>query len=173
MTLAHWMQQQNVVGLSGVDTRAITEIVREYGTLKGVIVAVDALGREVKAETAEVVWDKPSLGRLVSLAPISKTAEVLVVDCGVKTNQLRCLLKVGLNITIVYHTCGFLDLIQAHQSFKGIFISNGPGDPKDYKHVIDQLREVMQRWPDIAIFGICLGHQLLALASGLDTMKMK
>lgn len=167
MTLAHWMQQQHVVGLSGVDTRAITEIVREYGTLKGVI------GREVNVETAEPVLDRPSLGRLVSLAPISKTAEVLVVDCGVKTNQLRCLLNVGLNIRVMYHTCSFLDVIQAHQSFKGIFISNGPGDPKDYKHVIDQLREVMQRWPDIAIFGICLGHQLLALASGLDTMKMK
>lgn len=161
MTLSRWLEQQHIVGLSGVDTRAITEIVREHGTLTGRLSFLDA---QVHIETVGLTQSAPPALKRFEVAT---KLEVLVIDCGVKTNQLRCLLDVGLNITVNHHTVRFIDTVS---NYSGIFISNGPGDPKDYQHVIEQLRQIGNQ---TTVFGICLGHQLLALASGLDTIKMK
>lgn len=167
MTLARWLEQHSIVGLSGVDTRAITEIVREHGTLTGRLSFLDTHVSVCKQTAGLEHAAPPTLKRFE--ATLATKLEVLVIDCGVKTNQLRCLLDVGLNITVNHHAVRFVDTVG---NYNGIFISNGPGDPKDYPHVIEQLRHIMQS-PSLTLFGICLGHQLLALASGLDTIKMK
>lgn len=111
MTLAQWLQQQNVVGLSGVDTRAITEIVREHGTLTGRIAFLDY---SVHIETLKEPEVIPAAKRFASS---EFTLEVLVIDCGVKTNQLRCLLDAGLNITVSHHSVKFIDQVLKEEKY--------------------------------------------------------
>ena len=111
MTLARWLQQHSIVGLSGVDTRAITEIVREYGTLTG---RIEFLGSLVHIETIQEPEVIIPSKRFVSS---EFTLEVLVIDCGVKTNQLRCLLEVGLNITVNHHSVKFIDEVLKEEKY--------------------------------------------------------
>lgn len=99
--------------------------------------------------------------------------KVLAIDCGMKNNQKRLMLKGGnVRLEIVPHTFDFCTHYQM-KTFDRLFISNGPGNPEDYTTLISNLRKFMNDHPTIPIFGICLGHQILALASGAKTYKLK
>jgi len=162
-SLAQWLKDNKVPGIFGIDTRALTKKLREKGTMLGKIV----FGEE------EVDFYDPSLENLVAQVSCTKKHvygkgkyKILLVDCGVKYNIIRYLLQRDTTVIRVpwnhpIHT----------EDYDGLFISNGPGNPKLCLDTIDNLNRAIKQ--DTPIFGICLGNQLLSLASGADTYKLK
>jgi carbamoyl-phosphate synthase/aspartate carbamoyltransferase/dihydroorotase len=168
-TLGEWMKEEGVPGLEGVDTRALTKIIREKGTMLGKIV----MDGDV-ADTIESV--DPNTMNLVAEVSVKTmktynptgSPRICAVDCGLKLNQIRCLVGRGARVDIVPWDHK-LDM----NEYDGLFLSNGPGDPQTCKATVDQIRLVMSNPNPKPIFGICLGHQLLAVAAGCDTYKLK
>lgn len=170
--LCEWMTAHNVPGICGVDTRALTKRIRENGTVLGrieqrIVVApvtnfqfVDQNSRNLVAEVSV----KQPVTYNVEGSP-----RICVVDCGLKLNQIRCFLKRGARVDVVpwNHPLNAND-------FDGLFLSNGPGDPVMCQETVTNIRTLLdsQSKPK-PIFGICLGHQLLATAIGCSTYKMK
>jgi carbamoyl-phosphate synthase small subunit len=162
-SLDEWLKRNNVPGIHGIDTRALTKRIREKGTMPG------------KLEPEGTVIDFESAGEKNLVAMVSTREKkiygngryrVLLVDCGVKYNIIRNLLKRDTTIIRVpwdhdYH----------EEEFDGLFLSNGPGDPKICVPAIENIRKSFDK--DIPVFGICLGNQLMALASGANTYKLK
>ena len=162
-SLSQWLQEEKVPALTGIDTRALTKYIREKGTMLGKILIGDE----------DVEFHDPNLDNLVCQvsvqAPLVYSAgskKVLLVDCGCKNSIIRSLLARDITVTRVPWDYNFLD-----EEYDGVVISNGPGDPKMCSAVITHVKEVMER--NSPIFGICLGHQILALASGADSYKLK
>jgi carbamoyl-phosphate synthase/aspartate carbamoyltransferase/dihydroorotase len=174
-TLSQYLREQEIPGLSGVDTRRLTELIREHGTFRGVIwiseqVVPPPLPKErYLAQQVAKKWD-------VLINPTGER-KVLVVDCGIKHNQLRMLASRGCALFVMgvnrIGTITTLEGLVDQTGAKFLFISNGPGDPEDCAEFIEDLRVFMMGHPAFPIFGICLGHQLLALAAGHETVKMK
>ena len=163
-SFVQWLEEQRVPLITAVDTRALTKLLRKKGVAIG---AISPLGKKLKK------FPDPNLTHLVkqvSLPTIeeygSGTKTVIAVDCGMKENILRCLTKRGLKVIRVP-----FDYDYSKDSFDGIFISNGPGDPAMCKETVSILKKAMSRKKPI--FGICLGAQLLALAIGGKTYKLK
>ncbi|CAM3318555.1 carbamoyl phosphate synthase small subunit [Vagococcus fessus] len=173
LSLDSFLKAKNIPGISGIDTRKLTRKLREEGTIKGCIVdaddevnldhAFDALKATVMPtnQVAQVSCSKPY--------PSPGTGRnVVVVDFGLKHSILRELSKRNCNITVLpYDTTA-----EAILTLKpdGVMLSNGPGDPKDLPEVLEMIRGIQGKVP---IFGICLGHQLFALANHADTYKMR
>jgi carbamoyl-phosphate synthase small subunit len=162
-SLADWLKQHKVPGIYGIDTRELTKILREKGTMLGKIIYN---GRDVE------LYD-PNKDNLVSQVSIGKKEtygkgkyRILLVDCGVKYNIIRYLLQRDTTVIRVPWDHNFLE-----EEYDGLFITNGPGDPKQCTLTVENLRKAFNR--DIPIMGICLGNQLMALASGADTYKLK
>lgn len=161
-SLADWLRKGSVPGLYGIDTRALTMRLREKGTMLGKILFDDDPG-----------FTDPNKENLVAQVSTSKRKvygdgkyKILLLDCGVKYNIIRYLLDRDVTVIRVpwdydYHA----------EAFDGLFISNGPGDPKTCGLAIENIRKSMKG--DYPIFGICLGNQLMALATGADTYKLK
>lgn len=162
-SLEDWLQGHRVPVLSGVDTRALTKRLRQNGTM---------LGRVLVGNQDVSVYDpnKDHVVRKVAtkdrITHAGGEKRVLVVDCGCKTSIIRCLLKRGVTVIRVPWDYDFLP-----EEFDGLVISNGPGDPKSCTETISNVKRALQR--NKPIFGICLGNQILALAAGGDTYKMK
>lgn len=162
-SLGEWFTEQGIVGIHGVDTRSLTRHLRERGT---------ELGKIVIEGEPEPDWYDPStenvIGRVSRTEPVSfgsSGPHVVVVDCGVKNNILRCLLRRGARVTVVPWDYD-LDEID----YDGILVSNGPGDPEQTKSLCGKLES---RLADARpIFGICLGCQVLAIAAGGRTYKL-
>ncbi len=162
-SLAGWLKKNDIPGIFGIDTRALTKKLREKGTMLGKIIVDDK----------DVDWYDPNKENLVA-AVSTKRREVygngkyriLLVDCGVKNNIIRYFLEKG---TTVIRVPWDTDL--SKEEYDGLFISNGPGDPKMCTKTIKQLEVALEE--DKPVFGICLGNQLLSLASGADTYKLK
>jgi carbamoyl-phosphate synthase small subunit len=170
-SLDAWLKSHNIPGITGVDTRALTKKLREHGVMLGRIVQGD------RAPTTAI--GDPNVRNLV--ADVSCTAAqtyephdvkdpltVIAYDCGMKRNILRSFLKRGVRVVRVPWDFD-LDSYDGH--YDGVFISNGPGDPKTCVPTIENLKKAIDR--NILTFGICLGNQLMALAIGGDTYKLK
>ena len=171
--LIDYLSMERIPCLFDVDTRAVTKKIRSAGTMKGVIVSeytsqstIDEMmklpiKRDVVAEVT--TSDAYTIGSDDTDAPF-----VVAVDFGVKLNILDSLQRLGCRITVVPAYTPAEDILDMHPD--GIFLSNGPGDPKDVPEVVDEVKKLIGKKP---IFGICLGHQLIALALGADTYKLK
>eukprot|EP01116_Phalansterium_solitarium_P021821 TRINITY_DN6959_c0_g1_i2.p1 TRINITY_DN6959_c0_g1~~TRINITY_DN6959_c0_g1_i2.p1 ORF type:complete len:1884 (-),score=892.07 TRINITY_DN6959_c0_g1_i2:456-6107(-) len=166
-TLSDWLKTEGVPALFGIDTRLLTKKIRDQGALLGKIVFGDAA----------VPFADPNLRNLVQEVSTKKVKTygsgdktVVAFDCGMKFNQIRCLMKRGLRVIVVPFD---YDLSQLTESFDGVFISNGPGDPTMCRETIRQIQLLLQAPNPKPVFGICLGNQLLALAAGAKTYKMK
>jgi len=162
-SLHHWLHAQKVPGLAGVDTRALTQHLRSAGTM---------LGKLVVGEQ-RLPFRDPNLDNLVAEASVTEPVHhgtgrkrVLVVDCGCKNNIVRSLLRRGLAVTLVPWNHPLHE-----ERFDGVVLSNGPGDPQRCRETVHNVRWLLgQPYP---VFGICLGNQILALASGGETYKLK
>jgi carbamoyl-phosphate synthase small subunit len=178
-TLDEWFRSENIPGLAMVDTRRLTKKLRTQGVMLGILqvceeneeVDVERLIREVK----EV--EDPNLTDLVAAVTVkepihyefSGTKPIVVIDCGVKYGILRSILKRRLNVVRVPYDFSAKEILEYNPL--GVVISNGPGDPKKCEKTIESVRELVEE--DIPIMGICLGNQILALALGGDTYKLK
>ena len=189
-SLGDWLKREKVVGVTGIDTRALTKNLREHGVMMGKIVFDD----EPEAEEPEMpdygainYVDIVSTKRPVVYAPgesrvltadasadeIDSTLNepgrkrVVLVDCGVKSNIIRCLLKRGVDVVRVPWDYDYNDL-----KFDGLFLSNGPGDPDRCEAAVANLRKAFAN-PELPIFGICMGNQLLSKAAGAHIYKLK
>lgn len=167
MSLHEWFEKEGVVGLSGVDTRAITRRLREEGVMLGKIAHVDS--DDTIGETSvnlDTVVEKVSCKEKTTYE--AGDLSVVLVDCGAKLNIIRHLVKRGITVHRVPHDTNLLTL---EEDYNGIVLSNGPGDPKNVPTLIAQVEAMLSA--EKPIFGICLGNQILSLAAGADTYKLK
>lgn len=168
-SLPAFLSRNDIPVLTGIDTRALTRKIRSYGTLAGVIVPADMPQAEVDALLSlPEVHDQVAK---VTTPEVYKMGEgkyhVAVMDLGIKRHILESLVHFNCRLT-VFHSFATAEEILAVEP-DGIFVSNGPGDPKDLGFVTENLKKLMGKKP---IFGICMGHQVMALANGADTFKM-
>ena len=182
-SLGDWLKEHKVPGIYGVDTRALTKLIREKGSMMGMISDLPQPPPKEGARATAVDWgtasekaanpllwrgqgevSKVSCKEVLRYGNGSKT--IVLVDCGVKHNIVRCLLKRDVTIIRVPWDYDFNTL-----DYDGLFISNGPGDPDHCEITVDHIRKAMQTGKPI--FGICMGNQLLAKAGGASTFKLK
>ena len=186
-TLPDYLHKHGVVAIAGIDTRKLTRILREGGAQAGCIMAIDLDDEQAIAEARNF----PGLAGMDLAKVVSTTASyewtagewtldgyrslaegplhVLAYDFGVKRNILRMLASRGCKVTVVPAQTPATEVIKRQPD--GVFLSNGPGDPEPCDYAIEAIREILAA--GVPTFGICLGHQLLALASGAKTTKMK
>lgn len=169
-SLNEWLVEQNIPAIRGVDTRALTQKIREHGTMLGKIV----VGNDDADQVPDVDPGKINLVAEVSLKKKQVinpkgSPTICVVDCGLKYNQVRCLVKRGARVEIVPW-----DHPLDQSEYDGLFLSNGPGDPQVCDKTVKNIQHVLKSSGKVKpIFGICLGHQLLSVAVGCQTKKMK
>lgn len=175
MRLRDWLAEQRVAAMTDADTRAITIALREHGTIWAALAVGDEALATVEARLAEFVRSATTAALVPSVATRQPYvaegkpggARIVLLDCGVKRAILRELQKLGATVTVLPYDSSAAEILAADPD--AIVISPGPGDPTDLAGTIAMLRELMETKP---IFGICLGHQLLALASGARTYKL-
>ncbi|MCF5163947.1 glutamine-hydrolyzing carbamoyl-phosphate synthase small subunit [Pseudomonas congelans] len=191
LSLGDYLKANNVVAIAGIDTRRLTRILREKGAQNGCILAGDNITEEAAIAAArsfpglkgmdlakEVctkdtyewrssVWDLKTDSH-PEIAASELPYHVVAYDYGVKVNILRMLVERGCRVTVVPAQMPVSEVLAYKPD--GVFLSNGPGDPEPCDYAIKAIREVLET--DIPVFGICLGHQLLALAAGAKTVKM-
>ncbi|CDQ40183.1 carbamoyl phosphate synthase small subunit [Virgibacillus salexigens] len=170
-TLDHYLRANDIPGIYGIDTRQLTKIIRRYGTMKAKIVDAAIPAKEVVNQLNESKLATNQVSQTSTIKPYvvpGRGKRVVVVDCGMKHGILRELTKRDCHITVVPYNYSAENMLRLKAD--GIMLTNGPGDPKDVPETIEMIKQVLGKVP---IFGICLGHQLLALACGADTEKMK
>ena len=188
VSLQDWLIQRGVVAISGIDTRKLTRILREKGAQNGALMAGDGIDVEKALEAARAFpgLKGMDLAKVVSTASTYSWSEgqldlnanafvsvpaqynVVAYDFGIKTNILRMLAERGCAVTVVPAQTPAAEVLALKPD--GVFLSNGPGDPEPCDYAITAIGAFLQA--RVPTFGICLGHQLLALASGARTMKM-
>ncbi len=172
-TLSEILEENDIPGISGVDTRKITRIIRNEGSQKVMITSPDMPKEEALRAIKAYELPKDGVARVSCKKKwYSRTANpayhVVAVDCGIKLNIIRSLNKRGCNVTIVPFDTPAQEILNLKPD--GVFLSNGPGDPEDVTPVIELVRMLRGKLP---IFGICMGHQLISIACGAKTYKMK
>ena len=180
-SLAAWLKREKVPGITGIDTRRLTKVLREHGVMMGRI----EISRECRVESLEfataqdygaVNWvEKVSCKEVItykqdsSLFTLhSSLKRVVLVDCGVKANIIRCLIRRGIEVVRVPWDYDFNQL-----EFDGLFLANGPGDPEQCGKTVEHIRTFLNNKEVKPCMGICLGNQLLARAAGAKTYKLK
>jgi carbamoyl-phosphate synthase small subunit len=172
-SLASWCHSHGVPGITGVDTRAITRLLRDQGTTLGRLAVGDDAAAAAPAEAD--YWD-PSKENLVDQVSTKEPYElnptgdvkIAVLDFGAKANILRSLVRRGASVTVLPWN---FDFNKIRDQYDGLFLSNGPGDPAHCMEAALHLRRTMQEW-DKPVFGICMGHQVIGMAAGLEAYRM-
>ncbi len=187
MTLDAYLAKNNIIGLTGVDTRAITRKLRLQGAMRGYLTTEEISNEELISRVTAIPsmkgldlvpkvtcakaynWDT-GFDCKFALASRGKSPSyrVVAIDCGAKRNILRHLVDTGCSVTVVPATASAEEIMSYNPN--GLFVSNGPGDPEPVTYVQQTLRKLIGKLP---MFGICLGHQLLGLALGAKTYKLK
>ncbi|MEW6661656.1 MAG: glutamine-hydrolyzing carbamoyl-phosphate synthase small subunit [Bacillota bacterium] len=170
--LSEFLADRGVIGLQGIDTRALAKKLRQRGTMMGIIAAGSYKATDLLEEvrTADAKPHPSPVYRVTTLAPYTLHGSgyhVAVVDFGVKQNIIRSLMAHGCKVTVFPAATSAAEVLGCQPD--GVLLSNGPGDPKKVTGAVTTIRELLGRVP---IFGICLGHQLLGLAMGGDTYKL-
>lgn len=172
-TLSEVLAENNIPGISGIDTRKLTRSIRDIGSRRVLITGIGTTAEE----GVEIIKNTPVPHDAVSKVSCKKRwysrtsnpkYNVVAVDCGIKMNIVRSLNKFGCNVTVVPYNTSAEDI--EFMKPNGIFLSNGPGDPEDATEVIETVKKLKGKYP---IFGICLGHQIISLAYGAETFKLK
>lgn len=167
-SLGEWLKREQIPGITGIDTRELTKVLRSHGVMMGKILFDDEPGSIPQALYDGINYvDRVSCKEVVRYNEGPGAKRVVLVDCGVKTNIIRCLLKRGIEVIRVPWDYDFNGL-----EFDGLFISNGPGDPDTCEAAVRNIRRAMEN-VKLPVFGICMGNQLLAKAAGAKIYKLK
>lgn len=169
-TLDELLKEKNIPGISGVDTRKLTRIIRQYGALKGAICSIDASVEEV-LEGLKAPFRNDQVMQVSTksaYASPGRGRRIVLVDFGMKHGILRELNKRDCDVIVVPYNTTAEEIKRLNPD--GVMLSNGPGDPKDVPEAIEMIQQIIGHVP---LFGICLGHQLFALACGANTVKLK
>ncbi|MEF9941325.1 MAG: carbamoyl phosphate synthase small subunit [Lachnospiraceae bacterium] len=171
-SIQEFLEKQDIPGIAGIDTRALTKILREKGTMNGMITTkadydLDVIIPMLQANTVGDVVSKVTCD--ASYVVQGEGPKVALMDFGAKNNIVKSLNTRGCEVTVYPAHTTAQEIISANPD--GIMLSNGPGDPKDCISIIEEIKKLYNT--DIPIFAICLGHQLMALANGGDTHKLK
>lgn len=172
-TLSEYLEENNIPGIYGVDTRKITRSIRDKGSRKVIITDISTTKEEAIEKMKNYQIPKDAVSKVSCKKKwYARTANakynIVAVDCGIKLNIVRNLNKRKCNVTVVPYNTTAEEVISLKPD--GVFLSNGPGDPEDVKEVISLVKELKGKYP---IFGICLGHQMISLAYGAKTYKLK
>ena len=183
-SLAAWLKREKIPGITGIDTRRLTKVLRENGVMMGRIVinsqfTIHNSQLNSKEDYGSVNWvEKVSCKEVITykaesiLSPLtsnlSPLKRVVLVDCGVKANIIRCLIRRGIEVVRVPWDYDFNQL-----AFDGLFLANGPGDPEQCGKTVEHIRTFLNNKEIKPCMGICLGNQLLARAAGAKTYKLK
>ena len=184
-SLAAWLQREKIPAITGIDTRRLTKVLREHGVMMGRVVLSENSEDSENSENSEksygsvnwveqvsckeVITYKPEMTEDSSLFTLhSSLKKVVLVDCGVKANIIRCLIRRGIEVVRVPWDYDFNTL-----DFDALFLANGPGDPEQCNKTVNNIRTFLNNETVRPCMGICLGNQLLAKAAGAKTYKLK
>ena len=183
-SLASWLKREKVPGITGIDTRRLTKVLREHGVMMGRIEIDGSVCRCATATNTtedygsvnwveqvscqEVITYRPEANRSPLTSHLSPLKRVVLVDCGVKANIIRCLIRRGIEVVRVPWDYDFNQL-----ELDGLFLANGPGDPERCEKTVEHIRTFLNNKKVKPCMGICLGNQLLARAAGAKTYKLK
>jgi carbamoyl-phosphate synthase small subunit len=189
MGLDAYLRRHGIMGIAGIDTRALTRRLRTRGTMRGILSAANVVPAELVARArgaakmegadwVQCVMPPEKYGYSGDLgdwpperAVRADGLHVVAMDCGAKTNILRHLVHRGVRVTVVRGDATAEQILALRPD--GLFVSNGPGDPAVLDYAVNPIQGVMASMPDLPVFGICLGHQLLGRALGAHTYKLK
>lgn len=164
-SLSDWLIEENVIGIYGIDTRALTKILREKGSMLGKIIVEDCDDVEFYDPNQENLVGKASCREVIEYG-VSNEKKVVLVDCGVKNNIIRCLVNRGAHVIRVPWNYDFTLI-----DYDGLFISNGPGNPDFAEETVENIKKAFEIGKPIC--GICMGNQLLSKAAGAKVYKLK
>lgn len=167
-TLADWLKREQVPGITGIDTRQLTKVLREHGVMMGKILFDDMPDEVPEADYAGVNFVDQVSCREVIKYNEGADKKVVLVDCGVKANILRCLIRRGVEVVRVPWNYDFNEL-----EFDGLFLANGPGDPETCEVTVQNIRRFLANPVVRPCMGICMGNQLLSKAAGARIYKLK
>ena len=169
-SLASWLKREKIPAITGIDTRRLTKVLREHGVMMGQVVIEGAAmeSQQTEQDYGSVNWvEKVSCKDIIRYNEGGKK-KVVLVDCGVKANIIRCLIRRGVEVVRVPWDYDFNEL-----EFDGLFLANGPGDPEQCGKTVEHIRTFLNNKEVRPCMGICLGNQLLARAAGANTYKLK
>lgn len=176
VSIDQFLKEQDIPGIQGIDTRALTKILREKGTMNGMITTnehydLDEVLKQLKeyrvTNAIKTVSCKEK--KIYKSEKEGTSKKVALLDLGTKYSIIRCLTRRGMEVTVYPAFTKAEEILSSHPD--GIMLSNGPGDPKECQDIIKEIKKLYDS--EVPIFAICLGHQMMALANGADTKKMK
>lgn len=168
-SLGDWLKREKVPGITGIDTRELTKVLREHGVMMGKILFDDEPNNVPTAEYEGVNYvAKVSCKEIIRYNEGEDRKKVVLVDCGVKNNIIRCLIKRGVEVIRVPWNYDFNDM-----EFDGLFLANGPGDPDTCVEAVENIRKFLNNPVVRPCMGICMGNQLLSKAAGASIYKLK
>lgn len=166
-SLAEWLQREHIPAITGIDTRALTKVLREEGVMMGQLILDDSAVEGNNVEYGSVNWVEQVSCKEVIRYNEGADKKIVLVDCGVKHNIIRNLLKRGVEVIRVPWDYDFNNL-----QFDGLFLSNGPGDPNTCEAAVNNIRTFLASRRVRPLMGICMGNQLLAKAAGAEVYKL-